>query len=70
MKVIGVPFSEVKAKALNTPEALAAYEKAKQEECSNGADFYSDSKEEGAESRRIFLNECQKDGIDPVISHD
>lgn len=70
MKVIGVPFSEVKAKALNTPEALAAYEKAKQEECSNGADFYSDSKEEGAESRRIFLNECPKDGIDPVISHD
>lgn len=46
MKVIGVPFSEVKAKALNTPEALAAYKKAKQEECSNDAVFHSESKKD------------------------
>ncbi|ECF5977814.1 transcriptional regulator, partial [Salmonella enterica subsp. arizonae] len=31
MKVKGVTFDEVRAKALNTPEAQAAYEEAKRE---------------------------------------
>lgn len=32
MKVKGIPFSEVKAKALSSPKTQAAYEAAKQEE--------------------------------------
>ncbi|NHB61628.1 helix-turn-helix domain-containing protein [Photorhabdus sp. RW14-46] len=32
MKVKGIPFSEVKAQALSSPKAQAAYEAAKQEE--------------------------------------
>ncbi|KKY64143.1 type II toxin-antitoxin system HicB family antitoxin [Klebsiella aerogenes] len=37
-----------------------------------GADFYAHSmealKKEGAESLRIFLDECRKDGIEPYKS--
>ncbi|EJF1946168.1 type II toxin-antitoxin system HicB family antitoxin [Salmonella enterica] len=38
-----------------------------------GADFYTYSvgelKREGAESLRIFLDECRKDGIEPYKSY-
>ncbi|NDK97607.1 transcriptional regulator [Photorhabdus bodei] len=47
MKVKGIPFSEVKAQALSSPKAQAAYEVAKQEE-----EFY-----------KLIQNMKQKAGI-------